>query len=122
MDFKRIEFGNKPTGTPQATLAFDTTVQPIFHKNFDLVSTSFTDYQKRGYTLYICTDSEKQAKRLKDIFEERGDHIVHSVNKTLHEGFTDNVLKRLLLQTIRFLTVSINTIFVVTRRVAVRWH
>ena len=29
------------------------------------------DYQKRGYTLYICTDSEKQAKRLKDIFEER---------------------------------------------------
>lgn len=30
LDFKRIEFGNKPTGTPQATLAFDTTVQPIF--------------------------------------------------------------------------------------------
>ena len=94
LDFKRIEFGNKPTGTPQATLAFDTTVQPIFHKNFDLVSTSFTDYQKRGYTLYICTDSEKQAKRLKDIFEERGDHITFiPVNKTLHEGFTDNVLK-----------------------------
>ena len=67
LEFKRIEFGNKPTGTPQATLAFDTTAQPIFHKNFDLVSTSFTDYQKRGYTLYICTDSEKQAKRLKDI-------------------------------------------------------
>ena len=75
-------------------MAFDTTVQPIFHKNFDLVSTSFTDYQKQGYTLYICTDSEKQAKRLKDIFEERGDHITFiPVNKTLHEGFTDNVLK-----------------------------
>lgn len=123
LEFKRIEFGNKPTGTPQATLAFDTTVQPIFHKNFDLVSTSFTDYQKRGYTLYICTDSEKQAKRLKDIFEERGDHITFiPVNKTLHEGFTDNVLKSCFLQTIRFLTVSINTIFVATRRVAVRWR
>ena len=61
LEFKRIAFGNNPTGTPQATLAFDTTVQPIFHKNFDLLSTSFTDYQKRGYTLYICTDSEKQA-------------------------------------------------------------
>ena len=94
LDFRRLEFGNKPTGTPNASVTFNTSAQPIFHKNFDLVSTSFTDYQKRGYTLYICTDSEKQAKRLKDIFEERGDHITFiPVNKTLHEGFTDNVLK-----------------------------
>lgn len=94
LPFKRVEFGNKPTGTPQATLTFDTTAQPIFHKNFDLVSTSFTDYLERGYTLYICTDSEKQAKRLKDIFEERGDSIAFTpVNKTLHEGFTDHTLR-----------------------------
>ena len=94
LNFRRIEFGNKPTGTPQVTLAFETEAQPIFHKNFELVSGCFRDFLKKGYTLYICTDSEKQAKRLKDIFEERKDNITFTyVNKTLHEGFTDHALK-----------------------------
>ena len=94
LNFRRIEFGNKPTGTPQATLTFDTQAQPIFHKNFELVSGCFRDFLGQGYTLYICTDSEKQAKRLKDIFEERGDNITFTyVNKTLHEGFTDHALR-----------------------------
>ncbi|MBR5193680.1 MAG: transcription-repair coupling factor [Bacteroidaceae bacterium] len=95
LNFRRLEFGHKPTGTPQATLTFQTDAQPIFHKNFDLVASCFTDFMEKDYELYICTDSEKQAKRLKDIFEERGDHIrfVH-VNKTLHEGFTDHQLRK----------------------------
>ena len=95
LNFRRLEFGHKPTGTPQATLAFQTDAQPIFHKNFALVASCFTDFMEKGYELYICTDSEKQAKRLKDIFEERGDNIrfVH-VNKTLHEGFTDHQLRK----------------------------
>lgn len=123
LEFKRIEFGNKPTGTPQATLPFDTSAQPIFHKNFDLVSSTFTDYLEQGYTLYICTDSEKQAKRLKDIFEERGDKIAFTpVNKTLHEGFSDNTLRSCFLPTIRYSTAFINITFGVTRPVAAKWH
>ncbi len=95
LEFKRIEFGNKPTGVPQVTLTFDVCAQPIFHKNFDLVSASLIDYRQKGYQLYICTDSEKQARRLKDIFDERGDDITFTyVNKTLHEGFTDHSLKK----------------------------
>ena len=94
LNFRRIEFGHKPTGTPQATFNFDTEAQPIFHKNFGLVASCFTEFIDKGYTLYICTDSEKQAKRLKDIFEERGDRITFTyVNKTLHEGFTDHALR-----------------------------
>ena len=93
--FKRIEFGAKPTDSPQATLAFDVSAQPLFHKNFDLVSETLKDFQSQGYTLYICTDSEKQAKRLKDIFDDRGDAIHFTyVDKTLHEGFTDHLLHR----------------------------
>ena len=94
LNFRRIEFGRKPTGTPQVTLTFDTEAQPIFHKNFELVASCLTDYIDKGYTLYICTDSEKQANRLKDIFEERGDRIRFTyVSKTLHEGFTDHALR-----------------------------
>lgn len=94
LDFRRIEFGNKPTGIPDATLPFDTSAQPIFHKNFDLVATSFKEYMHKGYTLYICSDSTKQTDRIHAIFEDRGDDIAFtSVERTLHEGFADNTLR-----------------------------
>lgn len=94
LDFRRVEFGNKPTGTPEATLSFDTSVQPIYHKNFDLVAASFKEYLAKGYTLYICSDSKKQTDRIRAIFEDRNDQITFTpVERTLHEGFADNQLK-----------------------------
>ena len=94
LDFRRIDFGTRPVGTPQATLNFEISAQPIFHKNFDLVARSFTDYLNDGYQLFICSDSVKQTDRLKDIFHERGDKITFSpVDRTLHEGFIDHTLR-----------------------------
>ena len=94
LDFKRMEIGNKPTGTPDATVRFDTSAQPIFHKNFDLVASSFIDYLDKGYALYICSDSKKQTDRIRDIFKDRGDKIQFTpVEKTLHAGFADNQLR-----------------------------
>ena len=93
LDFRRIDFGHKASGTPQASLRFETSVQPVFHKNFDLVSSALTDYQLRGYSIYICSDSMKQTDRLKNIFKERGDDIrFEPVDRTLHEGFIDHTL------------------------------
>ncbi len=93
-DFRVVEFGNKPTGVAQATITFDTTPQPLFHKNFDLVSQSLTDYIVKGYKIYILTDNPKQGERLHDIFTERGENIqFETIGKTLHEGFADGVLK-----------------------------
>lgn len=92
--FRRIEFGNTPTGTPGATLEFDTTIQPVFHKKFDLVADAFTGFQEKGYTIYICSDSSKQTDRIKTIFEDRGDKITFTpVERTLHEGFSDKTLR-----------------------------
>ena len=94
LDFRRIDFGSKPIGTPQARLKFETSVQPIFHKNFDMVSSSLNDFIQRGYKIYICSDSSKQTDRLKDIFKERGDNIVFEpVDRTLHEGFVDHTMR-----------------------------
>jgi transcription-repair coupling factor (superfamily II helicase) len=92
--FRRLEFGHKPTEAPAATLKFDISIQPIYHKNFDLVAASFKEYLRNGYTLYICSDSRKQIDRIRSIFEDRGDDITFTdVERTLHEGFTDNRLK-----------------------------
>lgn len=94
LDFRRMEFGNKPTGTPDAKMIFNITAQPIFHKNFDLVAESFESYLAKGYKIYICSDSIKQTDRIRAIFDDRGDKIAFTaVERTLHEGFSDNVLK-----------------------------
>ncbi len=92
--FLQIEFGSKPSGTPDYVFKFDMSPQPVFHKNFDLLSATLSEYVTRGYSIFILTDSAKQAERLKTIFYERGDnfYFVH-VDKTLHEGFTDNQIK-----------------------------
>jgi len=69
-------------------------VQPLFHKNFELLIPALEDYMLRGYRLYILADSQKQNERLKDIFAEKAKDIVFTpVDKTLHEGFADNDLR-----------------------------
>lgn len=94
--FRRIDMGVKPVGTPSSTLKFDITPQPLFHKNFDLLTKALEDYMLRGYKLYILADSTKQNERLKDIFTTLADEGKAGriefvpVDKTLHEGFADN--------------------------------
>ena len=115
--FRLVEFGAKPSGTPQVSIEFHISPQPLFHKNFSLLIQTFDDYLLQGYQLYILADSEKQTQRLRDIFDSEelqqmrrnSQHlntstpqhlnIQHSklpftpVNRTLHEGFADNDLR-----------------------------
>ena len=115
--FRLVEFGAKPTGTPQVSIEFHISPQPLFHKNFSLLTQTLDDYLLQGYQLYILADPEKQTQRLRDIFDSEelqqmrrnSQHlntstpqhlnIQHSalpftpVNRTLHEGFADNDLR-----------------------------
>lgn len=91
---KQFEFGVKSSGTPQASIEFETSPQPIFHKNFDLVSESLQSFLNEGYKIYILSDSEKQNNRIKAIFEDRNENIKFTpILRTLHEGFSDASLK-----------------------------
>ncbi len=92
--FKQLRFDSKMLDTPDAKLVFTTSLQPLYHKNFDLLSDSLHRYMDEGFTIYILSDSEKQQKRLYHIFNDRNDPIPFvPVNKTLHEGFLDETLK-----------------------------
>ena len=94
LNFHRIHMGAKPFGTADATISFETFVQPICHKNFDVVSSTFKHYLSEGYQLYILSDTEKQTTRIHTIFEDRGDDIPFtSVGRTIHSGFVDSTLK-----------------------------
>ena len=78
----------------QIKVKFDTSLQPLFHKDFDLVSQNFKGYIEKGYKLFLLTDDLHQAERLKAIFEERGDDIhFTAIGHTIHNGFCDNTLK-----------------------------
>jgi len=104
LNFKRIEFGTKHTNE-EAIIHFNISPQPLFHKNFELLTQSLKDYLLQGYKLYILADSEKQTARLRDIFNSKeinseaettsvADSIPFiPVNRTIHEGFVDNDLK-----------------------------
>ncbi len=69
---------------------FNIKPQPLFHKNFELLTQTLEDYLLQGFKLYILADSAKQQERLKDIFAEMKQGVEFiPVNKTLHEGFID---------------------------------
>ena len=87
--FKRIEFGTQHPETPQATLKFDISPQPLLHKNFELLKQTIEDYTLKGYKIYILADSKKQQERLREIVSEP----FEPVNPTIHEGFADNSLR-----------------------------
>ena len=67
--FRLVEFGAQPTVTPQVSIEFHISPQPLFHKNFSLLTQTLDDYLLQGYQLYILADSEKQTQRLRDIFD-----------------------------------------------------
>ncbi|MCO6024956.1 transcription-repair coupling factor [Prevotella cerevisiae] len=91
-----VEFGSE-ANRQNTVLSFNIEPQPLYHKNFQLLSQSLEDYLLKGYQLYILADSEKQNQRLKEIFagdELASYHIRFTpVDHTLHEGFVDNDLK-----------------------------
>lgn len=95
--FRQIRFtaGANPDPAAVATIDFKCSPQGIYHKNFELISGSFSQLLSDGYTIYILSDSSKQIERLKAIFADRGDDIVFTpVISTLHEGFSDASTKK----------------------------
>lgn len=95
--FRHLEL-KKNTSNDHQAVHFSTSPQPLFHKNFELVDKEFHKLMDDGYKIYIFSDSEKQIKRLQDIFEEMAKtevDVIHfqPINNAIHEGFIDNTLK-----------------------------
>ena len=102
--------GDRDGDIADASLTFNISPQPLFHKNFDMLRQTLTQYVEVGYSLYILADSNKQQQRLKEILSPQttsGDDYNRLVNPNtgteglsfepvdhaLHEGFADNTLR-----------------------------
>lgn len=98
LGFRRIETATSPTHTAEAVVTCETTPQPLFHKNFDLLLQTLRDNAAGGKRVFILADSQKQNDRLREIFaskvsESGGAPVAFTpVDRTLHEGFNDETL------------------------------
>ena len=105
-----IEFGEKSSFATYSKITFDTTPQPVFHKQFDILTEDLRKHIDEGYKIYVLAEQQKQLDRLKAIMEGLGDERISGledaslqdgashlqftgINATLHEGFIDHGLK-----------------------------
>ena len=122
-DRKTIEIAEKSTFATHSKIAFETIPQPVFHKQFDILTDDLKRHIEDGYKVYILAEQQKQLDRLEAIFESlvestktkdrpldsknlstlndsglstlSGEAAVSfiGINATLHEGFIDKELK-----------------------------
>ena len=111
---KTIELNEKSTFATHSRVNFETTPQPVFHKQFDILTEDLKRHIEEGYKVYILAEQKKQLDRLKAIMEAypnpsleggaqtqtpfplgEGREEAHfiPINSTLHEGFVDKGLK-----------------------------
>ena len=85
-------------GNKYIKVSFNTEMQPLFHKNFELVTSTFEQLLGDGYTLNIFADNDKQIRRLEEIFDanRKGSTLVvfNPVPIAIHGGFIDYETKQ----------------------------
>ena len=118
-----LEFAEKSHYPTHVRVVFDTMPQPVFHKQFDLLTDDLRQRIEAGYHVYILSEQQKQTDRLAAIFESISGEATQPstlntplstlnpqpstlnaqpstppisfvpVKGVLHEGFVDNGMK-----------------------------
>lgn len=92
--FPCLEFSSSGYFTAPDHFEFNTTKQPVFNKNFDLLGSDLKANRQKGYQNILLTSSPKQIERLHAIFDDKGDpQKIESLLFALNEGFIDHDLK-----------------------------
>ena len=88
--FRRV-FLEIPLGAdPGDAVAFNITPQPVFNKNFELLTADIRQNMERGYKVFIFSDKNSQIERLKSILIENSGLVPEFVaGKNIHSGFVD---------------------------------
>ncbi len=93
-DKRVIDLGVKALFEPTHSIDFQTSLQPVFNKNFDLLGKTFESFQNDGYTTIFFTENSNQVQRLEDVFKETFPKLkFSSMLIALNEGFVDHDLK-----------------------------
>ncbi|MDP4223892.1 MAG: transcription-repair coupling factor [Bacteroidota bacterium] len=92
--FKTIELGRQTLFETEETIIFRTEPQPVFNKNFELLSEKLVANDRNEYQTFIVSESQSQIDRLREIFGEINPEAhFNAVLLNLHSGFTDHDLR-----------------------------
>ncbi len=92
-EYRIVEFGSRGFYPGSRPVVFNTSPQPAFNKNFNLLAEDLLSHSQTGYKNFILSESDKQIERLTAIFHDINRNIrFHPFLKTLHEGFIDQDL------------------------------
>ncbi|MCC8018724.1 MAG: transcription-repair coupling factor [Rikenellaceae bacterium] len=75
--------------------AFDTSPQPSFNKQFELLAGDIEHNTGEGYEVFLLSENKAQVERLRNIFDSIGkkDVVFHPLAVTLHEGFVSRQMR-----------------------------
>lgn len=72
------------------TVDFNISPQPVFNKNFEILTEDIRSKIETGYKVYIYGEKENQLERIKSILSQNGGLIPEFIKgKNIHKGFID---------------------------------
>ena len=72
-------------------IKFDISPQPVFNKNFEILSADIARNMEKGYKVFIFSEKKSQTERLESILRENKGLVPEFVQgKNIHAGFIDN--------------------------------
>lgn len=93
-NFVCIEFGKRFSLKNAKSFDWQSSAQPSFNKNFELLAKDLGDHQHQGFSNFIAADMPKQLERLKGIFEEiNAEAHFQPLEFSLRQGYVDQTLK-----------------------------
>jgi transcription-repair coupling factor (superfamily II helicase) len=92
--YKVVEWGTRFHFKPEETIQFNTTPQPLFHKNFKLLILNLKENQRADISNLIFSESSRQVERLYTIFDDLDREVeFHPIYHGISKGFVDKELK-----------------------------
>lgn len=89
--FRRVYIDTPLSCTNVEPIKFNIAPQPVFNKNFELLTEDIRSRLERGYRVCIFAEKESQADRLKSVlYQNEGVMPEFIAGKNIHRGFIDN--------------------------------
>lgn len=97
-DFRTISFGNFIDKKERKSIVFNTTPQPSFSKNFDMLLKDINSLKSENYKIFCFSESKKQLERIQSILNDiqnldEDNFNFTPVNHSIKAGFIDKNLK-----------------------------
>ena len=95
---KTITFGNFIDKKERNSISFNTTPQPAFNKNFDILLKDINTLKSEGYEIFCFSESKKQLERIQSILNDiqhldEDNSNFTPVNHAIQSGFIDRDMK-----------------------------